>query len=514
MSLLFPDDQRVPADDPAEPAYFADLNLNQLVKRVQAGRFGRHAGAVLKRPLHSIDVVLHRQAVCRDMDTPEVARAFDRLEAHLDLMRSRQRAAAKSRSNTQADLWTLHAAQAYLHAVQDLSDDLGAAKLTSAGMATFAEHLRTYRTGPAHRQLVDKAGQLQERLDAIEVALLLQGAKITVGTFDDEQDYSSQVLATFERFQQSRAQEHEPNLSARADLDSVESAILAMVTQLYPAEFADLATFSTEHSQVLDPVIAAAEQDAAFYRGYLWYLRPIREGALPTCYPDPDAPRGTFAAEDTYDLVLADAAVGQDREVVTNQVALQQGERLLVVSGPNQGGKTTMARTIGQLFHLASVGLPVPGSSVTVFLPDRIFAHFERQEHLATDSGKLENEVRSIQQVMQEASGCSVVLLNEMFSSTTVLDATELSQRVLQQLRRLDATCVCVTFIDELSRLDQATVSMVSSVSPHDPAERTMRIQRRPADGRAYAVALAGKHQLGYDAVRERVGRPRVESAS
>jgi DNA mismatch repair protein MutS len=69
----------------------------------------------------------------------------------------------------------------------------------------------------------------------------------------------------------------------------------------------------------------------------------------------------------------------------------------------------------------------------------------------------------------------------------------------------LDLLCVWVTFIDELSSLSQKTISMVSTVDPENPALRTFKIVRKPADGLAYAFSLAKKHRLTYEQIMERI---------
>ena len=103
--------------------------------------------------------------------------------------------------------------------------------------------------------------------------------------------------------------------------------------------------------------------------------------------------------------------------------------------------------------------------------------------------------------MIEQATGRSIVVMNESFASTTAEDQLLLGRRILERLIGMDLLAVYVTFIDELSRLGPSVVSMLSMVAPDNPAQRTFKVLRRPADGRAYAMVLAEAHGLSYAAV-------------
>ncbi len=119
--------------------------------------------------------------------------------------------------------------------------------------------------------------------------------------------------------------------------------------------------------------------------------------------------------------------------------------------------------------------------------------------------GKLQDELVRIHDILGEATANSVIVINEIFTSTTLQDQVFLSNQIMEKLDRLDIIGVWVTFIDELAGYNEKTVSMVSSVVPENTAQRTFKITRRPADGLAYALSVAEKYRLTYQMLSNRL---------
>ena len=351
----------------------------------------------------------------------------------------------------------------------------------------------------------DDAGALRAKLAAIRYFLVVGGGVITVTSFRDETDYGTEVEADFAKFKRGEAGEYAFKFYESPSMNHIEARILDRVARMNPEVFAALDAFAAKYADFVDPVIRRFDREIQFYVSYLAHMRRVADGELAFCYPEVSEVSKETVARDAFDLALAGIGREKRPHIVVNDVTLSGRERIVIVSGPNQGGKTTFARMFGQIHYLAVLGLPTPGTMAKVFLCDQLFTHFEREETVHNLRGKLHDDLFRLHEALAAATQRSVFILNEAFNSTSLSDAIFLNTEILSRIIALDAICVCVTFIDELANLSATAVSMASTVKPDSPAERTFKVVRRPPDGLAYALSLAEKHRLTYGQLRERL---------
>ena len=487
-------------------SFAADLNLDQIVAAVAGDNEERDLiTSVLFGRLRDAGAVRYRQEIFRDLEDPNL---FDEVQRFAGLMRevrAHLRQLGEMRYRYQREGWFLDAAAIYCDAVRSLAAHLASAQISSRALLAFREYLASYVASAGFTALAGDTTDRKDALGQLRYCTRIRGSRVEVSRYQGEADYSAAVLKTFERFQQGAVKDYRIRYRTWPGMNHVAAQILELVARLFPEEFTALEEYCRQHAGFVDEGIRRADRELQFYLAYLDYIRPLRAAGLSFCYPEVSATSKEIRAAGTFDLALAHKLVAQRKPVVTNEFRLEGRERVVVVTGPNQGGKTTFARTFGQLHHLASVGCPVPGAAARLFLPDRLFTHFEREEDLAKMSGKLEDDLIRIGEILQAATADSIVVMNEIFTSTTVHDARFLGTKLLTKVMRLDALCVYVTFVDELASLGEQVVSMMSTIVPDNPAERTYKVVRKPADGLAYALAIAEKHGVTYEQLRARV---------
>lgn len=493
------------------PDCFPDLNLDQIVDTITAGRDNYNLKPFFYVPLTRVEAVHYRQDIFRDLENSDLLRHVRSFAEDMQKMRAHLGLSEKRYYKYQKQAAFLDAVDTYCSATVTLAQNLVAVGPKSRGFRKFRDFILHYSASEDFRLLKGETENIRTDLAKVRYSLHIRQGYVTVDRDQSSGDYSLEVLETFEKFRQADSRSIRLKMLLPNEMNHIEAKILDLVAELHTELFAHLDEFYGRFRGYCHEVIARFDREVQFYISSLEQLEQVKKAGLVFCYPTVSSLCKEVEALETFDLALANQLTRGCKDVVTNSFYFKGPERIFVVSGPNQGGKTTFARTFGQLHYLAALGCPVPGVSAKLFLFDIIFTHFEKKENVQNLRGKLEDELIRINEILQNATPNSIVIMNESFLSTTLNDALFLSREVMKRIADSNLLCVTVTFLDELASFNETTVSMVSMVNPNDPQQRTFKVVRKPADGLAYAAALAQKYRLTYDAVKARLGAKQNE---
>jgi len=188
--------------------------------------------------------------------------------------------------------------------------------------------------------------------------------------------------------------------------------------------------------------------ELGFYIGCLnLYGRLERIGA-PVSFPQPKA-RGKNALDfkGLYDIALA-LNLGKK---ITGNDANCDGKNLVMITGPNQGGKSTFLRSVGSAQLMMQCGMFVPAQSSSSSLCEGLFTHFKREEDSSMKSGKLDEELTRMSGIADEIKPGSWVLFNESFSATNEMEGSAIARQIISALMESGSKVFFVTHLYELS---------------------------------------------------------------
>lgn len=488
-----------------EPAFFKDLHLDKIINDIVSSKTEYNLKSFFYSALDDRNLIYFRAEVMKDVENHDMNSAISNFASKMVLVRRYLKLIDNLGFDNNKKGWYLDTVLVYCQAISDLNEYLNNAPINSTGLKDFRNYLQDYTSSDTFKSVFNSAKEVKNELLSIEYCVTVFQNRFVVRKYESESDYSTEILHIFDKFRKSEAKDYKSKLFISGGMNFVESKIVDFVSELFPEPFIHLDAFCIDHSSFIDDLILKFDREIQFYIAYSEFMKKIKEKGLNFCYPILSDSKNELYSNESFDAALALNLLKKEIPIITNDFFIRDPERIIVVSGPNQGGKTTFARMFGQLHYFARLGVPVPGKNAKIFLSDHLFTHFEREEDLSNLRGKLQDELARIEEIFSQMTSNSIVIVNEIFTSTTLEDAIFLSKEIISKLLTLDSIGLIVSFIDELSKISPQTVSMVSSIIPDNPALRTFKIIREQSDGLAYALSIARKHRLTYEQIKERL---------
>jgi hypothetical protein len=228
--------------------------------------------------------------------------------------------------------------------------------------------------------------------------------------------------------------------------------------------------------------------ELAFYMGCLNLHEQLVRKGEPVCFPLPvAASERRHAFRGLYDVCLT---LRMAPRVVGNDVQADQTD-LVIITGANQGGKSTFLRSIGVAQLLMQCGMFAPAVSFSANLCDGLYTHYKREEDATMHSGKLDEELRRMSEIVDHLTANSMVLFNESFAATNEREGSEIARQITYALGEKRIKMFFVTHVYTFARSFVAR-SMANVLF--------LRAERQADGGRTFKLVEGEPLQTSYGA--------------
>ena len=203
--------------------------------------------------------------------------------------------------------------------------------------------------------------------------------------------------------------------------------------------------------------------------------------------------------------LLEDNLRRENGSVAPVSLDMDSNRRVLVISGPNAGGKTVVLKTVGLFALMAQSGIPVPAEEATLPVFDRVLADIGDQQSITDHLSTFSAHVLAIKSMIESATVRSLVLLDEIGSSTEPGEGAALARAVLDKFREIGALAIATTHYNRLKVYAETTPGVANAAMEFN--EITLEPTYRLIHG------LAGASSGLKIAERLQLPRPVLESA-
>jgi len=189
--------------------------------------------------------------------------------------------------------------------------------------------------------------------------------------------------------------------------------------------------------------------ELGFYLGCLNLYERLEQKGIPVCFPVPASDdKRIHSFVGLCDVCLA---LKVEEKVVGND-ANANGKDLVIITGANQGGKSTFLRSIGLAQLMMQSGMFVAAESFSANLSSNIFTHYKREEDAAMESGKFDEELKRMSSIVDHVTPNSLLLFNESFAATNEREGSEIATQIVSALLEKHNKVFFVTHLYSLAR--------------------------------------------------------------
>ena len=490
-------------------------------------------------------IIKYRQDILKDfMEYKDIEQAFDTtLLPMITRLQEMKKSNISHNDNSRKTAWRIEMLKIYVQCVDTLHDlicDVNK-KFKSEGMCKFRDMINDIYDTDGYRDLKNILPDLYQKLQTMKSVII--GINL-----DNELRPTEAVLLSIEEkpFKQKGLvasilglQKNDDNYFGIGSFysilkdnkaNSLDIGIMRDLESVMKDTFKHLAEVLTRFEWIETEFLFELLPEVYYYIGGMRLAAKLKNAGLPVCFPSPASKEERlFRISDMYDASFAlrimsdigldhleNIVVGNDAEMSDN------AGRIFILTGANQGGKTTFTRAIGICQLLFQAGFPIPGTSGSISPVDNIYTHFPELEKNSISEGRLGEECIRLETVLPRLTKYSMILMNESLSSTSHQECLFIAEEIMRYLRNVGARCVFATHIHELAEniptlnKEPALSDLVSLVAgvdegtefevlteegriTHQGSKRTYKIRPMPPQGKSFALDIAKSYGISFE---------------
>lgn len=467
------------------------------------------------------DVLEYRLAVVEDLvDNPKVYETFCKA---VNVIRNIQDLSKVMSSDftVESALGSVRHLEMYVEIVELFADCLEGATFKSQGMNTFKDQIMEVKNSEDYKNLCTEMSKMQVRFGGIK--------SVCVGINLDENlrakeagVISIETVPYREGSIMDKLLKKDPQEShvlmapycavtkglTKDEVIAVNNATTSALQNIFAKSLKNFEPIIQKYFKDNTTFFINLLDDIRFLTAGVKFILKMKELGLSMCRPTimPMADK-KCDLEKVYNPVLAQKAL--EHAIVSNTFAFDENGRFYIVTGPNHGGKSIFAYSIGMTQALFQLGLFVPAESAVMSPVSGLYTHFPASDENNYGKGRLESECARLGAIMEELSDTDMLIMDESFSSTSGLEAGYIAAEVLTGLGAIGCGGIFVTHIHDLPQqidtynshpMNKGKIdNLVAQMENKADGTRSYRLLRTTPDGLSYAKDIAARYGLHLD---------------
>lgn len=304
------------------------------------------------------------------------------------------------------------------------------------------------------------------------------------------------------------------------DINEVDKALFNELERITDRYIRTLSDAMATYRKIGFEEIYALETQLDFYSGVVRFIESAAARGIELCRPEIlPADKRYCEIKGLFDVAFYKriSAINHDKTgdklIVRNDIIFDDSARFYILTGANNGGKTTFVRAVGICQLLSQAGLYAPARECKISLCDYIYTNFPKEEEVGINSSRFTTEIKEFKEISKTITNQSLLLMNESIQSTTPKECVEIASELVKIFAIIGARGVFATHLTDIARMcdeinkDKDIRSKLLSIvmaADEETGERKYKIVKGLPTEHSFAKTVFDKYGIDISYIRKK----------